>query len=191
MLLSCPPFMALADTYRWVDKNGQVHYSDQIPPAEIDRAYSVINKEGVTVNRVEKAKTKEQLSEENRLKDQRIERENHDRILLNTYTNVSGLKETRDRYIATIEDLIKVSQHKLVSLNHELDKLNKIAANLERDGKTMPDNMHQDIDNLKNQIEQEHSFILAQRAQQQELRDKFATDIKRFQELKAEQQTAK
>ena len=194
--MACLFSPAGANTYRWVDKNGQVHYSDRIP-TEVNRAYSIINKEGVTVNSVEQAKTKEQLAEEKRLKEQQVEREqlarelqNRDRILLDTYGKVSDLEETRDRYIATLEGLIKVAQHKLASLTNELDKLNKDAANLERAGKVMPGDMRQDITNIQGQIDRENSFILGQRVQQEELRKKFAADIKRFQELKTAQQSA-
>jgi len=137
IVMPCITSPLQAKTFRWVDENGQVHYSDSIPPQEADRAYSVINKEGITVNSVEQAKTKEQLEEDKRLQAQQAEQErlareraNYDRILLDTYTKVGDLEETRDRYIATIEGLIDVSEHKLASLNQELEKLNKTAANL-------------------------------------------------------------
>jgi len=189
--LSCLSFPAHANTFRWVDDKGQVHYGDHIPPGVEDRAYSVINKEGVTIDSVEKAKTKEQLAEEQRLKEQQAEQRNYDRILLDTYGKVSDLEDTRDRFIASIEGLIKVSQHKLTNLNNELDKLNKTAANLERDGKAMSDVLRKDITSLQNQINQENDFIRAQRKQQEDIRTKFAADIKRFQELKKPQQSAK
>ena len=191
VVLSCLSFPTYANTFRWVDDKGQVHYGDHIPPNEVDRAYSVINKEGVTINNVEKAKTKEQLAEEQRLKKQQAEQRNYDHILLDTYGKVSDLEDTRDRYIAAIEGLIKVSQHKLANLNNELDKLNKAAANLERDGKVMSDVMRKDITNIQTQIDRENDFIRAQRNQQKDLREKFAADIKRFQELKATQQSTK
>jgi hypothetical protein len=187
---------ATANTYRWVDENGLVHYSDQIPPQDVGRAYSVINKEGVTVNSVEQAKTKEQLEEEQRLQakhDEQLrlakEKASYDRILLDTYPKVSDLEETRDRYIATLEGLIKVAQHKLGNLNRDLDKLSQSAANLEREGKPVPEDMSKDIANLQAQVEAETSFIAAQRTQQQEVRDKFAADINRYKELKAQQES--
>ena len=196
MILSCLCPLAHANTFRWVDGHGHVHYSDQIPPDELDRAYTIINKQGVTINSVEKTKTKEQLVEEKRLKERKMEEErlarerrNYDHILLETYNKVSDLEDTRDRYIATLDGLIKLSQHKLESLNDELDKLNKSAANLERDGTTIPKDMRQDIADLQAQIDRENNFILAQQTQQTEVREKFADDIKRFQELKAAQQT--
>lgn len=191
MVVSCLSSPTHANTFRWVDENGRVHYSDQLPPTEVDRAYSIINEGGITIDSVEKAKTKEQIAEEKRLKEQQAEQKNYDHILLDTYSKVSDLEDTRDRYIASIEGLIKVSQHKLANLNSELDKLNKIAANLERDGKEITQDLRQDMASIQSQIDRENDFILAQRAQQNEIKEKFAGDIKRFQELKAMQQTAK
>lgn len=198
LLMSCLTAQLSANTFRWVDENGQVHYSDHIPPQDVNKAYSVINKEGVTINSVDQAKTKEQLEEDQRIQQQKTEQERlareratYDHILMDTYTKVSDLEETRDRYIATLEGLIKVAEHKLTSLNHDLDNINKAAANLEREGKAMPEDMRQDIANLQTQIERENNFILAQRAQQKVMREKFAADIQRFQELKAQQQSKK
>ena len=191
LVLSCLSTQSHANTFRWVDKDGHVHYSDQLPPNEVDRAYSLINKGGVTIDSVEKAKTKEQLAEEKRLKAQQEEQKNYDHILLDTYSKVSDLEDTRDRYIASIEGVIKVSQHKLANLNNELDKLNKTAADLERGGKTMSKEMRQDITNIQSQIDRENDFIQAQRAQQTKVTEKFSSDIKRFQELKDSQQSAK
>lgn len=34
LLLAASPAMAAGEMYRWVDANGQVHYSDQPPPAD-------------------------------------------------------------------------------------------------------------------------------------------------------------
>ena len=171
-----------ANTYRWVDENGHVHYSDQIPPQDVGRAYSVINKEQLEEEQRLQAKHDEQL---------RLAKEKavYDRILLDTYPKVSDLEETRDRYIATLEGLIKVAQHKLGNLNRDLDKLSQSAADLEREGKPVPEDMSKDIANLQAQVEAETSFIAAQHKQQQDVRDKFAADINRFKELKAQQQS--
>lgn len=185
------PF-ASASVYRWVDEGGQVHYSDQLPPQAVERAYTVINNQGITVNSVERAKTKEELAadaqraaqqaEQQRLVKQKAE---YDHILLDTYSKVSELEATRDRYIATLEGAIKVAQHKLSSLTNDITKLRTAAANIERDGRPVPADMSKDIANVQDQIDRENAFIQSQRNQQQEVRDKFAADIARYKELKA------
>src|SRR3569623_1239036 len=81
--------------------------------------------------------------------------------------------------------LIDVSQHKLTTLRAELDKLTRTAANLERGGKTVSGELRDDISNLQGQIERENSFIRSQRAQQNEVREKFAADVARYKQLRA------
>lgn len=196
-LLPWPGSPLAAKTYRWVDRDGQIHYSDHIPPQEVDRGYSIINEQGVKVDSVGRVKTEQEAEEERRLQQQREEQERlarekilYDQILLDTYTRVSDLEETRDRYIASLEGQIKVSEHKLGNLNRELEKLSQNAANLERDGKTVPDDLSKDITSLQAQVERENSFIHTQRMQQQEVREKFAADIQRFKELKLGKQSS-
>lgn len=191
------PTPAAADTYRWVDEDGRVHYSDQLPPQVVDHAYSVINKEGITINNVERAKTPQERAEEQRRAQQQAERERlarqqaeYDHILLDTYTQVSDLEQTRDRYVASLEGAIKVAQHKLANLTDDITKLRTSAANLEREGRPVPEDMSKDIANLQTQIDRENGFIQEQRNQQQEVRSKFAADIARYKELKAEQSRA-
>ena len=185
---------AATGTYRWVDEQGRVHYGDHIPPESVDHAYSVMNPQGITVKSVDKAKTPEQIAEERQAQLQREEKQRqenerrlYDRILLDTYSTVDDLIDTRDRHIATLEGLINVAQHKLSNLNAELDKLTKTAANLERAGKPVSAELRKDIDNLRGQVERENSFIRGQREQQNELRAKFAADIARYNQLRAMQ----
>src|SRR3569832_2997061 len=114
---------ATAGTYRWMDEQGRVHYSDRMPPESADRAYSVINPHGITVKSIDKTKTPEQLAEEREIQRQREEdqrqareRRLQARILLDTYSTVDDLIDTRDRHIATLVGLFVVSQHKLSNL---------------------------------------------------------------------------
>src|SRR3569832_532916 len=68
---------ATAGTYRWMDEQGRVHYSDRMPPESADRAYSVINPHGITVKSIDKTKpqTRKQHNKNKKQRDQ-IEREN-------------------------------------------------------------------------------------------------------------------
>jgi len=194
-LIAAAPVLApsaSAKAYRWVDESGQVHYSDQLPPQEVDHAYSVINSEGVTVDSIDRAKTKEELAAEAQREAQAAEKqrlakeqEKRDHILLDTYASVGDLEETRDRYLATLEGTIDVAQHKLSNLTRDVTKLRAGAANLERDGRPVPADMSKDIASLQEQIDSENAFIQEQRRQQQEVRDRFAADIARFKELKS------
>jgi hypothetical protein len=40
--------------YRWVDKNGQVHYGDSVPAEYAEQDREVLNRQGVSVGREER-----------------------------------------------------------------------------------------------------------------------------------------
>ena len=42
---------ALAEVYRWVDENGEVHYSESLPPDYEDKGYDVLNRQGMVVEK--------------------------------------------------------------------------------------------------------------------------------------------
>ena len=38
-----------AEVYRWVDENGEVHYSESLPPDYKDKGYDVLNRDGLVI----------------------------------------------------------------------------------------------------------------------------------------------
>ncbi|MCB1629640.1 MAG: DUF4124 domain-containing protein, partial [Xanthomonadales bacterium] len=53
--------VSAAKLYKWVDENGNVHYSDQVPPSQAKQARSELNEQGVAVKQVDRALTAEEL----------------------------------------------------------------------------------------------------------------------------------
>jgi len=45
---------AAAEVYRWVDENGEVHYSATLPPEHRDRGHDVLNQQGIVVDENQK-----------------------------------------------------------------------------------------------------------------------------------------
>ena len=45
---------AAAEVYRWVDENGEVHYSETLPPDHQDKGHDVLNRQGVVVDEDQK-----------------------------------------------------------------------------------------------------------------------------------------
>ncbi len=52
--LSIPVFALAAETYRWKDNNGEVHYGSAVPPEYADQPYDVLNATGLVIRHVEK-----------------------------------------------------------------------------------------------------------------------------------------
>jgi hypothetical protein len=46
----CATSVCAADVYRWVDENGEVHYSETLPPDYQDKGHDVLNRDGIVVD---------------------------------------------------------------------------------------------------------------------------------------------
>lgn len=177
--------------YKWVDENGRVRYGDSIPPQYARKSNQTLNEQGVVVDRKAAAKTREQIEEEERLKQAKAEAERirqekayQDRILLDTFTNEDEMIMTRDGKIEAIEAVIRITNGRSEKLKHRLLELKQRAAALERSGNQVPDRLKQEIVESRHQIAQNQRYVENRKAEQQKIRDKFEGDIRRFRELK-------
>lgn len=189
IVISAP--IAEARMYKWQDENGKWHYGDKVPPQYADKERKVLNKQGVQVDTLERAKTREEiqqereLAEQKRQEEQRIaEQKAHDRMLLATFTSEDDMIMTRDGKIAAIDSNIRVTNGRIESLEQTLAGYTRQAANLERAGKPVPDSLHQKILSARSQIQRYLDYIASKRQEQEQIREKFEGDIKRFRELK-------
>lgn len=176
--------------YRWVDEQGQVHYSDKVPAEAAGQKRDVLSKQGVTQETVEAAKTPEQLAEEERqtkLKEEEKRRAEEqaarDRILLQTYTTEDDIIIVRDGKIAALEAYINVADGRIGKLTQQLTALRKQA---EQAGANAPNaaKVQQDIANTEKQIRENRDFVSAKRREQDEIRAQYDQDLRRFREIK-------
>src|SRR5699024_1433819 len=71
LLLAAQPAAASGKQhYKWTDAQGQVHYSDRLPPDAAAREREVKSSRGITLKRVDASKTREQLDRERQLQEQ-------------------------------------------------------------------------------------------------------------------------
>ncbi len=187
--------VAGAFVYKWVDDQGEVHYSDSVPPEYSDKERKKINEQGRTVKVLEAAKTPEEVAEENRLEALRLEqlqqaedRARKDNVLLATYSSEDDLLKTRDGRLASLEGLIQLTHRRIRSMNHRIKQLTEDAADFERSGKPVPEMLSRQIENIRSQTIENESFILVKKAEQAEIEKEFEEDIKRFRALKKENQ---
>ena len=80
--------------YKWTDKDGNVFYSDKVPPEYAERPKAVLNDQGVAVENLEGKKTAEQLEAERIENERRVAQElqlRADQALLATYLSVEEI----------------------------------------------------------------------------------------------------
>ncbi len=190
LFMITPDDALAAKFYRWVDESGQVYYSDKVPPEHIRQKREELNDRGLVVNTVDAAKTPEQFAEEDRqakLREAEASRrkavELHDQWLVSTYRNEQDLIRARDDKLASVEAAAKLTRERVDALKRELQGLRTQAANHERAGQAVPEQLVKDIDDVERQVAVNLDFFLRKKQEQAQLKTDYDRDLERLGEL--------
>lgn len=189
-LLAAVPASA-AKLYKWVDEQGNVYYSDQVPPRYIEREHSRLSEQGLEVERRAAAKSAEQLRQEQeiarlrKLQQELIEQqEAEDRVLLSSFRTEDDLLMARDGKLEAIDNQISLSREEIRRSKSRLAKMQANAAELERRGQAANPKFLAQIEETRESIEDLHLRILNLQRQKKEISANFERDIARFRQLR-------
>lgn len=176
--------------YRWVDAEGEVHFSDQVPPDQVQHRRETLNDKARVVDVVEKAKTPEQLEQQRRLDALRKEQEkiiakqaSDDKVLLTTYRTVADIERALDSKRLEFEGGKKAIEANLKRYEQQLSQQLQEAATHERNARKVPEKLLQDIAASKRQIEATQLEITRHDVDRQKIEKSFQADMARFQFL--------
>jgi hypothetical protein len=123
-------FAAASDTFRWVDRDGNVHYGDRVPPEYADQRSDVLNRHGVAIGARDGARSEAQRAADDREAESeaaRIAQQRRDRVLLDTYLSVEEIHMLRDRRLELLQAQIDVTAGTLERLYQQLQELEQLA----------------------------------------------------------------
>lgn len=177
--------------YKWVDKDGNVHYTNTPPPEAAQRDRTVLDEHGNVTETLQGAQTPEELEAERR-REAEIERQKQlaeeraarDNMLLQTYTTVGEMEMARDGRINALEAQVKVVSGAIASLETQLAGLESRASALREGGKPVPEDLQKQIDETRAELLDNQKFLIARKEEQDEVRERFDADIARFKELR-------
>jgi len=181
------PSLVAAKMYRWVDSNGNIYYSDKVPPQQSKLERKVLNKRGRVIGTVDAAKTDEQFALEKRLELLRQEQEKiiakqkfNDKVLLSTFRNIDDLRLTLDGKLNSVNAHKRMQESALERLNDNLASARSRAAQEERKGKRVPVAILKLISDTEGEINATYGQIAKIVGQYKEIQRKFDKDIERF-----------
>ena len=194
--IALPSIGSAQKVYKWTDANGQVHYSETVPPEFANRDRVVLNDQGVHVGTEEGeitdaeravAQEREAQAEADRKAKEEIAR--RDRMLLETYISVADIEDLRNRRLELLESQIKLTEVYLGNLRKRLVDLQSEASNYKpyttrEDAPQIPENLALDMSRTTASIALYEQTLSRTRADQTALRNSFNDDIARFRELK-------
>ena len=191
LLAMAVPAQSAAQLYRWVDDQGNVHYTDSIPAEYQEKGHTVLSPRGTQVLEVPPMKTPEEIQRERELtrlrgEQQRLieQQKTADQMLLRTFRSVDDLIMAQDGKLAAIDVMIQVTKGSNRRMQDTLNRLNADAADFERGGKPVPEGLHADIEHTERSLQDGLALILNREQQKQALRERFARELKRFRQLK-------
>jgi hypothetical protein len=181
---------ARAATYKWVDDQGVVHYTDKMPPEAINKGSIELNKQGVAIKKNDPALTPEQRrareAEEERARQvakAREEIQRKDRALLQSYTTESEIDLSKKRALGTIDAQIQSAQAYVTTLNKRKDEIQGRVAAL--NGKPPPPALEREVVNVNEELEKQAELIATKRKEAATVTARYDADKQRWRELRS------
>ena len=191
-LISCVGLAAQAATIKcWTNNEGVRECGTTVPPEFAQQGHEELNRQGRVVSEQDRVKTEEEIEAEKKQaaieleeKQAAEERARKDQILLDVYTKIEDIEKVRNDNIRAIQARITLAKSRIEKAQADLDKRIEAAAEAERGGKAPNEALLKDIEDLRQRVKNNESFITERELEIENTRASFTADIERFKELK-------
>lgn len=179
--------------YRCKDQSGQIHTGDSVPAPCIGRDTEVLNDRGMLLRTIEGERTRaERLAreaEEAQARKARNEALQRDRMLIDTYLTVADIERLRDQRLALLVAQYKITEQNIANLKDRQQRLRGEVARFKPysdnpKAPPLPDHLAEEMVNTVNGMRVYQETLENNSREQAEIAASFASDIKRFKELK-------
>jgi hypothetical protein len=177
-----------AATYKWVDERGVVHYTDHLPPEQVDKARVELGKDGLPVRKVDPAPTPEQrrakdadeakAREAARTKEELARR---NRALLQSYTSEAEIVLARQRALSTLEGVIQSAQAYSEQLANRKTEAERRKAGYA--GRTVPAALERELVAVNAELGQQADLVTQKKREIAEVTAKYDGILARWREL--------
>lgn len=198
-LLACP---ALAQSkggaareafYRCKDAKGAVLYADSMPSGCLGHDIEVLSERGSTLRIIEgdvsrSARLEREATEQRAVK-LREEREQWDKMLIDTYLSVADIERLRDQRLEMLASQFKVTQQSIENLRERQNRLESQIARFRPysdrpNALPLPDHLAEEMVNTAKGRQVYQEMLSNNNSEQIAVKAAFDAEIKRFKELK-------
>jgi len=180
-----------AQTYKWVDEDGKVHYSDRLPPEAVNRGMVELNKQGMTRKVTEPALTAEQrkakedaLEQERQAERAKRYKRYQDDALLSSYSSENDIDLARRRNLALVGASINSAEARIVALEKRQAQLQRESLFYEK--KPAPEKLKSELASVVAEIPKQHALIEQKNREALEVINRYEEHKARYRELKAQ-----
>jgi hypothetical protein len=198
VLLGICTTASAAKLYKWVDDNGNIRYSDRMPPSQAKREHQTLNSQGMVVSTKKAAKTEEEIKA---LKDaekalqakQKVEKREKDaqgkldRVLLLTFSSEKEMGRARDDRIEVLDSVIRLIYKSIATAQDRLLRLEGDAKRIYTSkGREVPGGLAQNIEESVRKIDNREKQLQVKLEEKYKIQGQFDIDIARFRLLHSE-----
>lgn len=176
--------------FRVINEHGVVELKSTITPLEAKRGYSIVSLGGNVVKEVapelsdeEYAQLSEEMKAQREFEERKKQAQLYDESLLLRYSSVIDLQAERKRKLSEFDVRISILRNNLYSLKDKAVTQQASAANIERQGVTVPIQLAHNIADLESEMKEAETAIAARIIEKQKIAEKYDADAVRLAEL--------
>jgi hypothetical protein len=179
--------------YRCKDTAGQTHYGDSMPRECMGLDTEVLNERGMLMRMIEGEGTKaarvEREAAEKKAREERNAREQHDRMLIETYVTVADIERLRDQRLELLVSQYRVTEQNIKNLRERQTRVEQQISRFKpysdkSNAPPLPDHLAEELVNIVNGARVYRESLDKNKQEQAQVKAAFEADIKRFKELK-------
>ena len=181
-----------AKLYRWVDKDGKVHYDDALPPEAVNQARKEFSTtSGSQTGAVERALTPEERAQlaaqaaAEAEKAKKFEEQRHqEEVMLATYSNENDLRRAYGERLSLLRTTLESTDVSIKNVRENLATMLEQASDTELGGRKVTDDRVAAIKELHAEYLKQQQFQVNRRGELESLNAEFARMLQRYRELK-------
>ena len=178
-----------ADTYRWKDKEGKVHYGAAVPAEYADQPYDVLNSAGVVIDHIEDTSVPLEVIVEEKVKERAPlisdeERQRQaDRLLVIQYRSEEEILAALELQLAQLGYDSRLMKQSYDSANTAIRDQVKQAADQQRANLPISAEQQKGIDGLYARRSRDEQKLATLTRRENRIRERFQADIDRYRYL--------
>lgn len=178
--------------YRWVDKDGKVHYDDALPPEAVNQARTEFNtKTGSTTGSVDRALTAEEraaleakAASEAEAAKLEEDRKHQEEVMMATYSTENDLRRAYGERLTLLKTTVESTDVSIKNVRENLAMMLQQASDTELSGRKVTDDRIKAIQELHAEHLRQQQFLSNRRIELESLNAEFARVLARYRELK-------
>jgi hypothetical protein len=178
-----------AETYRWKDKDGRVHYGAVVPAEYANQPYDILNNAGMVIEHVEDTSMPEEIRAEKKVQERsplisQEERERQaDRLLVIQYRSEEEILSALELEIAQLGYDTRVINQSYESANLAIKDQIRQAADQQRANMPISEDQQKGIDKLYVRRAADERKLAAVQSRENKIRARYEKDLERYRYL--------